>query len=154
MDVVRANIERVGGTIQVDSARGEGTRIALSLPLTLSIIPSLTVLAGDQMFAMPRSYVEEIVHGRAGHIEFARAGDAVLVSARELPERGGCYAEAMVVPEDAPFVLPAGLTAEAAVSAPNLQLAQALPPARVEAMYAPEMFGEFPNARVKVEAAR
>ena len=82
MDVVRANIERVGGTIQVDSARGEGTRIALSLPLTLSIIPSLTVLAGDQMFAMPRSYVEEIVHGRAGHIEFARAGDAVLVTVR------------------------------------------------------------------------
>jgi NADPH2:quinone reductase len=55
-----------------------------------------------------------------------RTGDAVLVSARELPERGGCYAEAMVVPESAPFVLPPGLTLEAAVSAPNLQLAQAL----------------------------
>ncbi|ANY19472.1 Chemotaxis protein CheA [Tsuneonella dongtanensis] len=83
MDVVRANIERVGGSIQVDSTPGNGTRIVLSLPLTLSIIPSLTVVAGEQMFAMPRSYVEEIVHGRAGHIEFAQAGDAVLVTVRD-----------------------------------------------------------------------
>jgi two-component system chemotaxis sensor kinase CheA len=82
MDVVRANIERVGGSIDVSSQRGEGTRIVLSLPLTLSIIPSLTVGAGDQLFAMPRSFVEEIVHGRASHIEFARAGDATLVTVR------------------------------------------------------------------------
>jgi two-component system chemotaxis sensor kinase CheA len=82
MDVVRANIERVGGAIDVSSKLGQGTRILLSLPLTLSIIPSLTVGANDQLFAMPRSYVEEIVHGRAGHIEFARVGDAVLVTVR------------------------------------------------------------------------
>lgn len=82
MDVVRANIERVGGSIQVSSTPGQGTRIMLSLPLTLSIIPSLTVQSGGQLFAMPRSYVDEIVHGRAGHIEFARAGDAVLVTVR------------------------------------------------------------------------
>ncbi len=82
MDVVRANIERIGGSIEVTSQLGLGTRIVLSLPLTLSIIPSLTVGAGDQLFAMPRSYVDEIVHGRASHIEFARAGDAVLVTVR------------------------------------------------------------------------
>lgn len=82
MDVVRANIERVGGSIDVSSTPGNGTRIQLSLPLTLSIIPSLTVEAGGQMFAMPRSYVEEIIHGRARHIEFARAGDAMLVTVR------------------------------------------------------------------------
>lgn len=82
MDVVRANIERVGGAIEVASKPGEGTRIVLSLPLTLSIIPSLTVGAGNQLFAMPRSYVEEIVHGGAAHIEFARAGESVLVTVR------------------------------------------------------------------------
>lgn len=82
MDVVRANIERVGGSIQVESKPGEGTRIHLSLPLTLSIVPSLTVTAGGQMFALPRSYVEEIVRGRAGHTEFARAGDAILATVR------------------------------------------------------------------------
>jgi len=82
MDVVRANIERIGGSIEVSSTPGQGTRILLSLPLTLSIIPSLVVGAGNQLFALPRSYVEEIVHGRAGHIEFARAGEAVLVTVR------------------------------------------------------------------------
>ncbi|QDM41360.1 chemotaxis protein CheA [Altererythrobacter sp. TH136] len=82
MDVVRANIERVGGTIEVGSTPGEGTRIGLSLPLTLSIIPSLTVGAGGHLFALPRSSVEEIVHGGASHIDFARAGDRVLVTVR------------------------------------------------------------------------
>jgi NADPH2:quinone reductase len=55
-----------------------------------------------------------------------REGDQVLVSARELPVRGGCYAEAIVVPQEAPFALPAGLDAKTAVNAPNLQLAHAL----------------------------
>ncbi len=83
MDAVRANIERVGGTIEVSSTPGEGTRIVLSLPLTLSIVPSLTVSAGGDLFALPQSYVEEIVHGRAGHIEVARAGEATLVTVRD-----------------------------------------------------------------------
>jgi two-component system chemotaxis sensor kinase CheA len=82
MDVVRANIERVGGSVAVTSAMGQGTVIELSLPLTLSIIPSLTVGAAGQMFALPRSYVEEIVHGRANHIEFTQAGDAMLATVR------------------------------------------------------------------------
>lgn len=82
MDVVRANIERVGGSIRVESAAGEGTTIVLSLPLTLTIVPSLTVQAGGQLFAVPRSYVEEIVHGKAGHIEFAQAGEMTLVTVR------------------------------------------------------------------------
>ena len=53
-------------------------------------------------------------------------GDRVLVSARELAQRGGCYAQAIVVPEDAPYRLPVTLAFEDAVSLPNLQLALAL----------------------------
>lgn len=53
-------------------------------------------------------------------------GDRVLVSARELAQRGGCYAQAIVVPQDAPYRLPAALAFEDAVSLPNLQLALAL----------------------------
>ena len=82
MDVVRANIERIGGSIEVSSKPGEGTRILLCLPLTLSIIPSLTVGAGGQLFAIPRSYVEEIVHGGSSSAEFATMGDALLVTVR------------------------------------------------------------------------
>jgi len=102
MDVVRANIERVGGSIQVSSTPGQGTRILLSLPLTLSIIPSLTVESGGQLFAMPRSYVEEIVHGRAGHIEFARAGDAVLATVRG--KRIACLSLAHILGATGEFV--------------------------------------------------
>ena len=43
MDVVRANIERIGGVVEVDSRPGEGTRMTLRVPLTLTIIPALTV---------------------------------------------------------------------------------------------------------------
>lgn len=53
-------------------------------------------------------------------------GDRVLVSARELAQRGGCYAEAIVVPEEAPYHLPRSVSFEDAVSLPNLQLALAL----------------------------
>lgn len=82
MDVVLSNIERIGGSIGVQSEVGEGTRIVLRLPLTLSIIPALTVESGGQLFAIPRSYIEEIVHSTSTHAEFARIGESLLVSVR------------------------------------------------------------------------
>ncbi len=82
MDVVRSNIERVGGSIEVSSNAGEGTSFQLQLPLTLSIIAALTVGSGDQRYAIPRSYVEEIVFGNSSHVEFAQAGDRQLVTFR------------------------------------------------------------------------
>ena len=82
MDVVRANIERIGGGIELSSKPGAGTRFQLRLPLTLSIVPALTVESGGQLFAIPRSYVEEILHGASASVEFARVGDAELVTVR------------------------------------------------------------------------
>lgn len=61
MDVVRASIERIGGKLRIASTPGEGTRFLLDVPLTLSIVPAITVEAGGQVFALPRSYVREIV---------------------------------------------------------------------------------------------
>lgn len=73
MDVVRASIERTGGKLRIASAPGEGTRLLLDVPLTLSIVPSITVEVGAQVFAVPRSYVREIV--RNGHdVEVERIG--------------------------------------------------------------------------------
>ena len=83
MDVVRSNIERVGGSIEVTSKLGEGTSFHLQLPLTLSIIAALTVGSGGQRYAIPRSYVEEIVFGNSTHVEFAQAGDRRLVTFRD-----------------------------------------------------------------------
>lgn len=82
MDVVRANIERIGGSIAIETGRGKGTRFHLGLPLTLSIVPALTVNAGGQQFAIPRSYVEEIVHTGKSAVEFANVGDALLATVR------------------------------------------------------------------------
>src|SRR3569833_2696011 len=52
MDVVRSNIERIGGIVEVDSRLGEGTRMTLRVPLTLTIIPALTVSISGQHFAI------------------------------------------------------------------------------------------------------
>ncbi|MEP3226819.1 MAG: chemotaxis protein CheA [Parasphingorhabdus sp.] len=83
MDVVRSNIERLGGEISVTSETGEGTRLFLSLPATLSIVPSLTVQVGDHRFGVPRSYVQEIVSSRSQELQFINAGDSKLVHYRD-----------------------------------------------------------------------
>ena len=82
MDVVRSNIEKLGGRITVTTAAGEGTRFNLELPLTLSIISALTVSISGQHFAIPHSYVEEIAHGRSASVAFAQVGDTDLVTFR------------------------------------------------------------------------
>ncbi|MCB2073725.1 MAG: chemotaxis protein CheA [Novosphingobium sp.] len=83
MDVVRANIERIGGAISVESTPGDGTSVTLRVPLTLTIIPALTVSIGDQRFAIPRTSIEEIVHVVEGSIEVSRLGGAMLAKVRE-----------------------------------------------------------------------
>ena len=61
MDVVRANVEKVGGSVEVESCRGEGTTLRLRVPLTLAIVPSLVVRSGGQYFALPQSALVELV---------------------------------------------------------------------------------------------
>ena len=65
MDVVRNNIERFGGHIEIDSLAGAGTTIRITIPLTLAIIPSLIVGAAKQRFAIPQVNVRELVCIRA-----------------------------------------------------------------------------------------
>jgi two-component system, chemotaxis family, sensor kinase CheA len=64
MDVVRTNIEGLGGTIDVDTRLGKGSAITLRLPLTLAIIPSLLVSVGERRFAVPQISLEELVRIR------------------------------------------------------------------------------------------
>lgn len=82
LDVVRQNLEKVGGSIKVASVPGEGTTFTLQIPLTLSIIAGLTVEAGGQRFAIPQSYVEEIVQGTARALDLTRLGETALVTFR------------------------------------------------------------------------
>src|SRR5438045_2869567 len=76
MDVVRSNVERIGGIVEVDSKLGEGTRMTLRVPLTLTIIPALTVSVGNQNFAIPRSAIEEIVRANGESVKLEHLGGA------------------------------------------------------------------------------
>ena len=62
MDVVRANVEKVGGSVELESKVGVGTTLRLRVPLTLAIVPALVVRSGGQSFALPQSALVELVY--------------------------------------------------------------------------------------------
>ncbi|HET7817606.1 MAG TPA: chemotaxis protein CheA [Sphingomicrobium sp.] len=88
MDVVRSNVERIGGIVEVDSTPGEGTRMTLRVPLTLTIIPALTVSVAGQHFAIPRSAIEEIVRANGQSVTLEKVGGAgvATIRGRRVPE--------------------------------------------------------------------
>jgi two-component system chemotaxis sensor kinase CheA len=65
MDVVRTNIDQIGGTIDVKSVSGEGSSVTIKIPLTLAIVSALIVEAGGDRFAIPQLAVVELVRARA-----------------------------------------------------------------------------------------
>ncbi len=88
MDVVRSNVERIGGIVEIDSVPGQGTRMTLRVPLTLTIIPALTVSIGSQNFAIPRSAIVEIVraNGAAVTIESLGGAGVATIRGKRMPE--------------------------------------------------------------------
>ncbi len=75
MDVVRTNIERIGGTIELDSVEGKGTTFIIKIPLTLAIVSALTVESGGERFAIPQISVLELVRA-APNAEYRSSGSA------------------------------------------------------------------------------
>ena len=61
MDVVRSNIEKTGGSVDISSERGQGTTIKIKIPLTLAIIPALTVNTDGERYAIPQMSLLELV---------------------------------------------------------------------------------------------
>jgi two-component system chemotaxis sensor kinase CheA len=72
MDVVKTNLERISGTIDVVSTVGEGTLFQIKLPLTLAIIPALIVKSGGERFAIPQLNLLEVIR-----IEASEAGEKI-----------------------------------------------------------------------------
>jgi len=62
MDVVRTNVEKIGGKVEIDSRTGKGTTLRLRIPLTLAIIPALIVRSVNQSFVLPQGALSELVH--------------------------------------------------------------------------------------------
>jgi two-component system chemotaxis sensor kinase CheA len=87
MDVVKTNIERIGGAVSVDSTLGEGTVWRLNIPLTLAIIQALTVDCGDQRYVVPQVAVLELVFidGQSTKIEYASGAPVYRLRGKLLP---------------------------------------------------------------------
>jgi len=71
MDVVKTNVEKIGGKVELESTLGVGTTIRLRIPLTLAIIPALVVRSCGQAFAIPQSALFELVYVAANEVDKA-----------------------------------------------------------------------------------
>jgi two-component system chemotaxis sensor kinase CheA len=62
MDVVKTNVEKIGGKVEIESRLGKGTTLRMRIPLTLAIIPALIVRSLEKSFAVPQGALSELVH--------------------------------------------------------------------------------------------
>ncbi len=85
MDVVKTRISQLNGIVEIDSAYGEGTTLSIKLPLTLAIMPTLMVILGKQIFALPLVNVKEIMDFDACDMNVVDGQDVLVVRGRALP---------------------------------------------------------------------
>jgi two-component system chemotaxis sensor kinase CheA len=86
MDVVKRNITQMGGTIDIRSAKGFGTTILISLPLTLAILDGMSIRSGDEIYILPLGFVvESLQPAKADVKEIAGQGRVVKVRGEYLP---------------------------------------------------------------------
>jgi two-component system, chemotaxis family, sensor kinase CheA len=89
MDVVKTNVERIGGTVDVQSTFGQGTTIRVKIPLTLAIIPALVVTCGGDRYAIPQVSLLELVRLEADEagkkIELVHGSPVYRLRGRLLP---------------------------------------------------------------------
>ncbi|MBR9980660.1 MAG: chemotaxis protein CheW [Desulfatitalea sp.] len=84
MDVVKTNLDQLGGIIDIDSETGKGTTIRIKLPLTLAIIPCQIVITGGERYAIPQVNLEELLRIPANQVSrrIERVGNANVVRLR------------------------------------------------------------------------
>lgn len=85
MDVVKTNIQKLNGSVEIRSEQGKGSVFIISLPLTLAILPVLLVLLGDQPFALPLSLVREILPIDQQRIQEVGGRETLVVRGEVLP---------------------------------------------------------------------
>jgi two-component system chemotaxis sensor kinase CheA len=69
MDVVKRNIQALGGRVEIDTNTGAGTRITIRLPLTLAILDGLSVAVGSELFIVPLTYIVESLQPQATEVK-------------------------------------------------------------------------------------
>ena len=83
MDVVRANVELIGGTIDLKSQQGAGTTVSLKIPLTLAIVPALIIAVGEEQFALPQRSVRELVRVNGDTTKVERLNGNLVLQLRD-----------------------------------------------------------------------
>lgn len=85
MDVVKKNIEKLNGTLEVDTASGKSTRIRIKIPLTLAIIPALLVRVMNELFTIPLSAVDETLRVFKEEISVIEGVDVMYLRDETIP---------------------------------------------------------------------
>ncbi|HEX5363919.1 MAG TPA: chemotaxis protein CheW [Gallionella sp.] len=86
MDVVKKNIEGIGGRVELSSQFGKGSAVTIRLPLTLAILDGLSVAVGDQIYIVPLSFISESLQPKGAEIkEISGQGKVVHVRGEYLP---------------------------------------------------------------------
>lgn len=85
MDVVRTNIERLSGSIEIETAVGVGTTFRLKLPLTLAIIKALLVNVGANIYCLPLSSVTETLHTHSSEVSTVKTREVIVNRGQVLP---------------------------------------------------------------------
>ena len=85
MDVVRSNLKRMNGSIQLDSVPGKGTTVKLRLPLTLAILPVLLVQVSNEAYALPLRAVLETSHVRNEEVHQVEGSEVFRLHGETLP---------------------------------------------------------------------
>lgn len=85
MDVVKTRINQLNGSVEIDSALGRGSRIVIKLPLTLAIMPTLMVVLGKQIFALPLANVNEIFDMESARRGTVDGRDVVIIRDKAVP---------------------------------------------------------------------
>ena len=84
MDVVKTNLDQLGGNVDIISEVGRGTTISIKLPLTLAIIPCQIIMTGGERYAIPQVNLEELLRIPANQVKdrVERVGNAEVVRLR------------------------------------------------------------------------
>ena len=82
MDVVRTNVEQIGGSIRLNNIPGRGLTTTIEVPLTLAILSPVIIEVGSERYAVPRQAVEEIVAVHSDAVRTDTVGDALLATVR------------------------------------------------------------------------
>ena len=85
MDVVRRELENIGGAVQIHTVKDQGTRVTLTLPITLAILQALLIRNGERIFAIPMGAIQETIEIEKGQVRTMQGQEVINLRDQTLP---------------------------------------------------------------------